>query len=179
MQQENEIWKDVIGFEGYYQISNLGRVKSLARWKQNHSKKQFIKERIMKPYLSVGYWKITLMKFHKSKKYFIHRLLGIHFIPNPENKPEINHMKGIKTNLDIKFLEWATGKENAQHAVRTGLRIFNPKKIIQLDLNGNFIREWESTKIAGENGFRASCINKVITGMQKKHAGYLWKYSKS
>lgn len=144
---EEEIWKDVIGYEGIYKVSNLGRVKSIERTKQNYSKRQFVPSCFLKPYISVGYYKVDLSKNRKRKRYFIHRLLGDHFIPNPENKKTINHKNGIKTDYRLENLEWATQSEQMKHALETGLRIITAKKIIQMDMNGVFIKEWKSTKI--------------------------------
>jgi len=122
---KKEVWKDIKGYEGCYQISNLGGVKRMAHTiisKKGYS--SFYPERLMVPVLSTkGYWTIKLSLSGKSNRFLIHRLIAIAFIPNPENKPYINHKDGIKTNNDIPNIEWCTAKENQQHAYDTGLKI--------------------------------------------------------
>lgn len=107
---EQEIWKDVEGFQGY-KISNLGRVKSY------HNNTTIIR----KSNIVVGYKHLMLSKNKKKYNFYIHRLVAEAFIPNPENKPEINHIDGNKLNNNISNLEWCTRKENCQHAWKTGL----------------------------------------------------------
>lgn len=110
----NEEWRDIQGYEGNYMVSNYGRVKSLPR-KTAHI-------RILKPRLDKGgYLYLGLTKDGKPKTYKVHRLVGNAFIPNPENKYSINHIDGKKINNMVFNLEWATRKEQARHAVDTGL----------------------------------------------------------
>ena len=112
-----EIWKDIQGYEGLYQISNLGRIKSLERMiitSNNITKK--ISEKILKPCLRKnGYYSIVLQKNNKSKYYTIHRLVAKEFIPNPNNLPQVNHKDGNKLNNNINNLEWCTNSDNTQH----------------------------------------------------------------
>lgn len=107
---EQEIWKDVEGFNGY-QISNLGRVKSY----YNNT------TIIRKTSVVCGYKHLMLSKNKKKYNFYIHKLVANAFIPNPENKPEVNHIDGNKLNNNISNLEWVTRKENCQHAWETGL----------------------------------------------------------
>ena len=112
----NEIWKDIKNYKGLYQISNLGRVKSL------RDKNKKYREKILKQYKdNCGYYYITLSANSNIKKHKVHRLVAQAFIPNPENKKEVNHIDGNKENNAITNLEWCTGKENKQHAWKIGL----------------------------------------------------------
>jgi len=118
-----EIWKDIEGWKNHYQISNLSRVRSLDfpmfHWRGGQS---IEKGRIMKLKKDNGYLRIVLRKNGEQKNLAIHRLVAQAFIQNPENKPEINHINGIKTDNRIENLEWCTQKENCEHAFKIGLR---------------------------------------------------------
>jgi hypothetical protein len=123
-----ETFVDIIGYEGLYQISNFGKVRSLDR-KVNHPwvKVAIKKGKMMKTGIKNGYAVILLQKNGIEKHYLIHRLVALHFIPNPENKPEVNHKNGNKLDNRATELEWATRKENHQHALNTGLNYFRLK----------------------------------------------------
>lgn len=125
-----EIWKDVVGYEGIYQISNLGRVKSLDRVEEVHRLdidkiiRRPRRGRILKQKLNqAGYFVLHFRNTNGNGESWpqLHRLLGIAFLPNPENKPTINHKDGVKTNNSLDNLEWATMSENTQHAYDMGL----------------------------------------------------------
>jgi hypothetical protein len=119
-----EIWLDIKNYEKLYQISNLGRVKSLKRevFNRRLNKNTPISEKILKIGLSGGYPTINLCKDGKCVNHHIHNLVAIYFIPNPENKKCVNHKDGVKTNCYSTNLEWATYSENSKHAFRTGLQ---------------------------------------------------------
>jgi hypothetical protein len=118
-----EEWLDINGFEGYYQVSNLGYVKSLQRVIHHKNGSLSVRERILirnsgtKGYLTVGLCRDGV---HLTKR--IHILVALAFIPNPKNKPEVNHKDGNKSNCCASNLEWATTKENSDHATKNGLR---------------------------------------------------------
>ena len=118
-----EIWKDIQGYEGEYQVSNLGRIKSLPRKRVTPTGWPYLsKGKILTPKLRKdGYLEISLRTKGKGKSYFIHRLVAQAFIPNPYNKPQVNHLNGKKSDNRIENLECATRKENMQHAFKTGL----------------------------------------------------------
>ena len=112
-----EIYKDIVGYEGLYQVSNLGNVKSL----------KYGKERILKSAInSKGYVVVVLCKNLKCLTKKVHRLVAMAFIPNTENKEQVNHINGIKTDNRVENLEWCTQSENIQHGYNNGL--FKSKK---------------------------------------------------
>lgn len=178
-----EIWKDIKDYEGLYQISNFGNVKSFPR-KGTHKNK----ERILKQYKNhKGYFYTVLTKNSKGKQFFIHRLIAIHFIENPLNKPQVNHINGIKTDNSIKNLEWVSGMENMQHSWKIGLRDIekvkktlyeaNRREVNQFSLNGNFIKKWESIKdIERTLNFDNRNISACCRHKRKTAYGYIWRY---
>jgi hypothetical protein len=104
-----EIWKDIKGYEGLYQVSNLGRVKSLERYKTNWSKKQCVKERVLKPILAnTGYYMVVLSKNGITKSVLVHRLVAETFLSNPNNLEQVNHKDENKLNNNIDNLEFCT-----------------------------------------------------------------------
>lgn len=121
-----EIWKDIKDYEGVYQVSNLGRIKSLERYKENHNKYQKVVEKIKNNRKhTAGYLITDLYKDNKGKTAFIHRLVAEAFIPNPNNKETVNHINGIKTDNRVENLEWATPLEQNIHYYRSDF--YNPK----------------------------------------------------
>lgn len=130
MTKETEIWKDIKGYEGVYQVSNYGRVKSLQRYRVSKSgTNQNVNEKILKQ--SCGkthkYLNVTLAKNKKNKTFQIHRLVALYFIPNPLNKSQVNHIDGNKQNNCVDNLEWCTCKENIHHAWKNGLNHISEK----------------------------------------------------
>lgn len=123
--KSEEIWVDIIDYEGFYQVSNLGRVRSLDRiTKHSEGNIRTIKGKILKIQINNkrnGYCEISLHKDGKEKRFRLNRLVAIHFIPNPNNLPEVNHIDGIKENNNIDNLEWVTSIENKHHGWENNL----------------------------------------------------------
>lgn len=115
-----EIWKDVEGYDGMYQVSSLGRVRSWRHGNMHPGKRK--SPRILKTSKRKGdYGRVALLKSGAQKTRTIHRLVAESFIPNPHNKPCVNHIDGDKHNNHISNLEWVTFSENSKHAIREGL----------------------------------------------------------
>lgn len=188
-----EIWKDIKGYEGLYQISSFGNVKSLDRYIINkNGDKQFFPKKYLTQGFSNGYLKVTLSKNNKQKTFRVHILVAKAFIPNHKNKSEVNHIDGNKSNNRIDNLEWNTRSENELHAYRNGLakpsdkqkqavakyaKENYSKKVIQYSLNGVFIKEWNSMHdVWRELGIRPSYICRCCKGLRNQTYGYIWKY---
>lgn len=123
MDQEIEVWKPIINYEGIYEISNLGKIKSFPKDRFCFGHKRTESTKLIKTdtFHPSGYRFVTLIKDKVRKSYAVHRLVGIHFIDNPENLPQINHKDTIKTNNIYSNLEWCTNFYNQQHAIENGL----------------------------------------------------------
>ena len=113
---KNEIWKNIQGYEGIYMISNLGRVKSLSRFREiGYGRKQPIKEIILKQYIRDGYYTVTLNKNSKGKPFRVHRLIAQEFVPNPQGLECVNHKDENRLNNRIENLEWCTRVYNLNY----------------------------------------------------------------
>ena len=188
---EQEIWKDIEGYEGYYQVSNLSRIKRLRGFCKSNKDGGIreVKEYITKGYLKAGYWVVSLTVLPKRKKYPLHRLVAKAFIPNPNNYPFINHIDGNRSNCSIKNLEWCTHQMNVQHGYDTGLnkgkkgKKYPVKpdyarniKVDYYDRLGNFIKTYNSMGEASrELGIRQSAISQSIIHKIKRPRRYLFK----
>lgn len=174
-----EIFKDIPEYEGLYQVSNYGNIKSVSREVWNGKIYYKSKERILKPKLRKnGYLLVTLSKNNIQKDWLIHRLVAISFIPNPNNFTEIDHIDNNKRNNKVENLKWCNHKENCNNPIT--LERYNKDKeilVVQLDLNGNLVKLWESTRQAErEGGFISGHICNCCKGKSKTHKGYKWMY---
>ena len=174
-----EMWKDIKDYEGLYQVSNLGRVKSLERLaKSNNNNYRIVKEKLLKQSEDKdGYKRVSLNKNNKSKLCTIHRLVAEAFIPNPNNYPCINHKDENKQNNNLENLEWCTVKYNNNYGTR--IERFKQKKQIaigQYDLNGNLIKKWNSAKEVYKTlGYDFSRIRKCCNNKSYKAYNCIWK----
>ena len=180
---KTEVWKDIKGYEGRYQVSNLGRVKSLERIiiKKN-GVKQTIRERILKIQTDKdGYLQVSLYKGSgKMKTFKVHRLVCEAFHENPENKPCVNHIDEDKTNNTVGNLEWCTYKENINHGTRNARSAEGQSKSVgQYTTDGKLIKVWQSAmEIERQLGYSHGNISLVARGKLKTAYGYVWKYIK-
>lgn len=183
-----EIWRDVKGYEGVYQVSNLGRVKRIGKYR--NQVREWESNRLLKPAKkNNGYMYCQLSKDNKTSPKMVHRLVAEAFIENPENKPTVNHIDGNRANNVVENLEWATYTENnvhmlydlhgyviGQHRNKRG-----SKAVLQYDLQGNFIKEYPSYREAqrqtGINAIDVVCRGDNQKGRKQKTAGgFVWKY---
>lgn len=182
-----EIWKDIKGYEGIYQVSNLGRVRSLNRtYILNNGNPQSAKGQIMSQYdTKDGYKGIKLRGLCVRKSFRVHRLVAQTFIPNPENLPEVNHKDENKHNNIVSNLEWCTPKYNANYGtVKERLSIShkrNPiysKPVAQFSMDGEFVKSYPSAKEAAkQTGLHAQNIGACCRGIYSHSGGYRWQYA--
>lgn len=171
---DSEIWKDIEGYEGLYQVSDYGRVKSLGNSKIK-------KDKILKPTtLKTGYLLVCLSKDGKGKLYYVHRLVAQAFVPNddPEHKTEANHINEIKTDCRASNINWLDHKRNINWGTRNervSQKLVNylntSKPVKQLTLDGALIAIWPSTMEAQRNGFNSGSICLCCQGKYKQYKG--------
>lgn len=197
---KNEVWASIEGFEGYYEISNFGRVKAVSRIVKRGNVCQSLKERILNAGGDVlHYPTVQLFKNGKGKRFAVHRLIAQAFIPNPNNLREVDHINAIKNDNRMENLRWVSHRDNMRNSMTMKLmreRVYDndeslnkilvtrvknscktaPKKIFQYDTDGMFIREWESsTAIEKELGFNRMTITHCAR--EKRYGyGYLWSF---
>lgn len=205
------LWKDIKGYEGLYQVSNLGNIKSMPRTIVTNNRfgkmTKYTKSREIKPHLNkkTGYYQVHLSKNKKTKMFLLHRLVAETFIPNMDNKPQINHINANKTDNRIENLEWCTSSENIKHAFANNLSHSNfkvqcgskhhffgkhhsieskqkmkeshYKKIIQYDKNNKLIKIWNGIKqIEEELNINNGNISQCCRSKRKTAGGYIWRY---
>ncbi|AFH59644.1 NUMOD4 domain-containing protein [Paenibacillus caseinilyticus] len=169
---QNEEWLPIVGYEGFYEVSNLGRVKRL-------SNSGTCKEKILKPqFQRDGYKRVDLSKKGQKKRFPIHRLVASAFIPNPQNKEQVNHQNGNKLDNRLDNLNWMTRKENIAHAHETGLVKKNENPVIATQLDTGEQRQFKSQKEASrELGVYPKNISNVLNGRIAHVSG--WSFERS
>ena len=180
-----EEWRDIEGYKCLYQVSNMGKVKSL-------NYKRTCKEKILKTGKNKnGYLRVILCKNNKHKKFLVHRLVATAFIDNPENKPNIDHINTIKDDNRAENLRWCTQKENIYNPIsrkrfldnspiagKFGKDHYRSKKLLQFTKEGVFIREWDcAMDVKRDLGFNNSHISACCSGKRKTAYNYKWKYA--
>lgn len=193
MAADSELWKDIEGYEGLYQISSHGRVKSFPR--------KATKGGIVKPSMTTtGYLCVHLSKNGQVRTLQVHRLVAKHFIDNQGNMPEVNHIDEDKTNNHVSNLEWCTRLQNVRHG--TGIERMakahdygvtavksaanhdyrevarkQAKPLLQFDKDGNFIKRWESLRAAAKAlGVSPGNVSSACNGKQQTSYGFIWRY---
>lgn len=155
-----EIWKDVSGYEGLYQVSNLGRVKSDRRVLKNYPNNR-------------GYVQIQLRKDGKRKSYLVHRLVAEAFCVKSGGCDVVNHIDNDPTNNTAKNLEWVTQTENVRFASGVGKFVVRP--VVRTD--GKVEKQYPSICATVADGFTKSCVCECCQGKRKTYGGYVWRYA--
>lgn len=189
---KKEYWRPVLGYEGLYEVSNLGRVKSFDTYRKGKNGSiRICKGKILKLCTDkYGYLLVNLYKNGKLKTFKVHKLVAEAFLEIPE---ELKHLKGTrylqvnhkdedKTNNNVNNLEFCSAKYNTNFGTRNK-RISDKntngkcsKKVYQYTLDGQFVREWESTAECGRNGFNQGHVTSCCRGKLKKYKDFIWKY---
>lgn len=172
-----EEWKDIEGYEGLYQVSNKGRVRSL---NYNHTRKV---KNLSLVVVKNGYIIVGLVKNGKTTRKYVHRLVAETFIPNPNHYGCVNHKNEDKTLNSVENLEWCDHRYNDNYGTRNDrIRTFarnredQSKKVYQYTLDGDLVRIYQSTRECGRQGFQQSNVQRCCTGEHKQHKGYKWSY---
>lgn len=173
-----EIWKDIKGYENLYQVSNLGNVRSLNYHKENRI------QNLKTGTSTGGYLFVILCKNNQTSAVKIHKLVAEAFIPNPDNKPCIDHINTIRTDNNVSNLRWCNNKENMNNPntinkiskSRIGKRVYS-KPIVQLTKTNEYICKWDALiDIENELGYRIGNISACCRGERKSAYGYRWVF---
>lgn len=176
-----EVWKDVVGYEEYYQVSNLGRYRSKDRQTFGRNKtKRTVKGKILKATAGAnGYLSARFCVKGNRKMILLHRVVAMAFLSNPNSLPEVNHKDEDITNNCVDNLEWCTSAYNANYGTRNEkLAEIHRKPVNQLDMNGELIKRWRCAKDACDYlRIDRSGVMRVCKGRRKAYKGYRWEYA--
>ena len=178
--RSKEEWKAIQGYEGIYEVSNFGKVRSLPRYKRgNFDSKVFIEGKTIKQVKNNrGYYIVQLSKNNKVKNFSVHRLVAEAFIPNPNNFPQVNHKDEDKSNNRVSNLEWMTLKRNINYGTRNKrMALTKGKNVKAFDDDGNFIM-WFCSMAVAEKITGISDISRCTLGKTEHAGGYVWKIVK-
>ena len=172
-----EEWRDIKGYEGLYQVSNTGKVRSLNYHLTGKTK-------ILRPAKSKkGYLQLHLSKNGQVTNFKVHRIVADTFLSNPLNLTEINHKDENKTNNNVDNLEWCSREYNVNYGTRNQTvseRLTNrtdlSKPVLQFTKTGVLVNEYQSTQEASRNGFTGSLVVRCCNGERHTHRGFMWKY---
>lgn len=186
----NEIWKPVVGWEGLYEVSNLGNVRSLDRYVSTTKTYNLpIKEKILKQNTNNGYKRVQLWKDGKGVMCLVHRLVAEAFLETYSVSLQVNHKNGIKSDNRVENLEMVTAKENqwhSYHILKTkpsmqghfGSNHVRSIKVNQISRDGEFIKLWNSISEASQElNIKPSCISNTCGNRRKTAGGYIWRYA--
>ena len=176
-----EVWKDIPGYEGLYQASNCGNIRSL-----NWGRRNIVRNLYLKPH-NKGYLQVELAKDGNKKMITVHRLVAMTFIPNPNELPTINHKAENKCNNNVENLEWCTASYNTAYSRDKhpekyrcrGVPYRHKRKIEQVDvLSGDTVRVWDNiVTIKSEKNFHAWSISECCNGNRKTAYGFKWRFA--
>lgn len=183
----HEVWRDVVGYEGLYEVSSFGRVRSVDRIVRNRYGVRVSRGKILTPSLNDGYLFVSLCNKCKYKTKYVHRLVAEAFIPNPNNLPQINHKDETRDNNRVDNLEWCDSKYNNNYGTKVQRSIDRVGfPVSQYLPDGTFVKSYRSTlDAARETGISRSAISTVARGVvvsnghslfvRKSAGGYVWR----
>lgn len=180
-----EEWRPVVGYEGSYEVSSMGNIRSLDRLNVRGS---WINGRLMKLTMDQnGYTRVGLCIKGERTTYYVHRLVAQAFVTNPDDKPQVNHINENKSDNRVSNLEWVTSRENTLHGTKTQRTAANTdyaiiakklaKAVTATHLRSGEVLDFPSMLEAQRNGFNASLVSKCCKGKRAHHKGYAWEYA--
>lgn len=173
------IWNPIPGWEGYYEVSNVGLIKSVERTYFNGIAHILTTTGILKPKLDKDcYLQVTLCKQGQKHYYKVNQLVAKTFLPNPANKPFTDHINGVRWDNRVENLRWVTQSENIKAAFELGRKKVASKEINQYDLAGNFIKHFDAISHVEKDGYKSRTVNDALIRRNGNAYGYKWEYVK-